>query len=351
MTYRAGIVGTGGVAGMGIYDGSEDDIGDDPVDASHAGGYAAVDDVELVAIADVDEEALDRFGRAWGIPGDARYLDHEAMFEAADLDVVSVCTPGMFHREHVEDAARIGGVDAVWCEKPIACSVADAEAMVEVCEAAGVDLVVNHSQRFYRQHQRLREAVADGLIGDVRSVSAGSSMELLRVGTHAVDFVRYVLDRRADLVSGYVTGERQTTDLAGREVDDAGAGGYVVLEDGTFVTFDGTPRRDVGDLHYRFNGTDGRFVNDDAGWRYVDASGTEREPPAGGFDDGHEDSFENAVAHVVDLLDGDVEAVSSGGDAVRTLEVLVGFYASHYTGGRVSLPLDRPLKDVTVTSW
>jgi len=351
MTYRAGIIGTGGVAGMGIYDGSKEDIDDEPVDASHAGGYAAAEDIELVAVADIDEDALDRFGRAWDVPEDARYLDHEAMLETADLDVVSACTPSMFHREHVEDAAQVGDVEVVWCEKPIACSVTDAEAMVETCEGAGVELVVNHSQRFYRQHQRLREAIADGLIGEVRSVSAGSTMELLRVGTHVVDLVLYLLDGDLDLVSGYVTGERQATNLAETDIDDAGAGGFLVLEDGTFVTFDGTPGRDVGEWHYRLTGTEGRLVSAEDGWRYFDADGTEREPPLGDGDDDHEDSFVNAASHAVDLIEGDAEHVSPGTDAVRTLEALVGFYASHHTGGRVSVPLARPLKDVTIRSW
>jgi len=176
-------------------------------------------------------------------------------------------------------------------------------------------------------------------------------MELLRVGTHVVDLVLYLLDGDLGLASGYVTGERQATNLAETDIDDAGAGGFLVLEDGTFVTFDGTPRRDAGEWHYRFTGTEGRLVSAEDGWRYFDADGVEREPPLGEYDDDHEDSFANAAGHAVDLVEGDVANVSSGADAVRTLEALVGFYASHHTGGHVSLPLDRPLKDVTVRSW
>jgi predicted dehydrogenase len=352
MTYRAGIVGTGGVAGMGIYGGSADDIGEDPVDASHAGGYAAADDVELVAVADIDADALDRFGRAWDIPEEGRYLGHEAMLEEEDLDVVSVCTPSMLHREHVEDAARIGDPGVVWCEKPVACSVGNAESMVETCDEEGVELVVNHSQRFLRQNQTLKAAVADGLLGDVQSVSSGSNMELLRVGTHVVDFVRYVLDADAELVAGHVTGENQAAaDLTDRDVDDAGAGGFFLLDDDTFVTFDGTTRRGDGTFHQRFTGSGGRLVNDEDGWRYFDADGDRSDPPLGGHDDDHEQSFANAAAHAVDLLDGAAENVSSGREATRTLEILVGFYVSSHTGGQVTLPLDRPLKDVTVTSW
>jgi predicted dehydrogenase len=355
MTYRAGIVGTGGVAGMGIYDGSDEDIGDDPVDASHAGGYAAVENVELVAVADIDRDALDRFGRAWGLPEENRYLGHEAMLDAVDLDIVSVCTPSMLHRDHVEDVATLGNPDVVWCEKPIACSVADAESMVATCEEMGVELVVNHSQRFLRQNGAVRAAIQDGLVGDVQSVTSGSPMELLRVGTHVVDLSLYLLDARAELVAGHVTGANQAADhLTDDEVDDAATGGFFTLDSGTFVTYDGTANRDVSAFHHRINGTEGRLVRAEDGWRYWDASGRdheEREPPTDGYEDDHEQSFVNAASHIVDLVEGRAENVSPGKAAAETLEVLVGFYVSHDTGGQVSLPLDRPLKDVTVTSW
>jgi len=355
MTYRAGIVGTGGVAGMGIYNGSEEDIGADPVDASHAGGYAASDDVELVAVADIDGDALDRFGRAWDIPEDRQYLGHEAMLADADLDVLSVCTPSTLHREHVEDAAEMGDLDVVWCEKPVACSVGDAEAMVETCDDAGVELVVNHSLRFYRQNQAIKEAVDDGLVGEISSVSCGSAMELLRVGTHVVDFVVYLLDARAETVAGHVTGENQAAaHLTDDHIDDAAAGGFVVTDDGAFVTYDGTTRRDEGSFHHRFNGSEGRLVNAEDGWRYwaaTDDGHEERAAPTGGYDDGHEEAFANAVDHAVELIEGDAENRSSGRQACHTMEILVGLYASHYTDGRVSVPLERPLKDVTITSW
>jgi len=355
MTYRAGIVGTGGVAGMGIYDGSDEDIGEDPVDASHAGGYAAVEDVELVAVADIDQDALERFGRAWGIPEGNRYLGHESMLDAADLDIVSVCTPSMLHREHVEDVATMGDPEVIWCEKPVACSVSDAESMVATCEEAGVELVVNHSQRFLRQNGAVRAAIRDGLVGDVQSITSGSPMELLRVGTHVVDLSLYLLDARAELVAGHVTGANQAADhLTDDEIDDAATGGFFTLDSGTFVTYDGTASRDVSTFHHRINGTEGRLVRAEDGWRYWDSADgdhEERDPPTDGYDDGHEQSFVNAASHIVDLVEERAENVSPGNAAVETLEVLVGLYVSHYTGGQVSLPLDRPLKDVTVTSW
>jgi predicted dehydrogenase len=363
MTYTAGIIGTGGVAGMGLL-GTHEDVGQRKSDASHAGGYEAAEGIELVAVADVDEEKLNRFGDAWDIPEDRRYLGHQAMLDAEDLDVVSVATPTFLHRDHVVDAAQSpADPDAIWCEKPIASSVTDAEEMVGVCDDEECELVINHTFRFTDKIQRLRELVQDdGLLGDVHAVNAQFRMELMRNSTHLLDTLLYLLDVRADRVAGYVTGENEAIDelAADADVDDAGGGGMVVMDDGTFTTIDCTVPRDISSMQYTFTGTGGKLYlnNDDGEWRYWSLEdGDHVEEPLPGIDgawtweDDYKQGFPNAVQHVVRMLDGDADNVSTGRDATRSLEIIVAFYVSHYTGSQVSIPLDRPLRDIQITSW
>ena len=69
------------------------------------------------------------------------------------------------------------------------------------------------------------------------------------------------------------------------------------------------------------------------------------------WEDDYREAFPTAVMHIRDLLDGTTENLSSGEDALQSLEIIVGFYVSHYTGSHVTMPLDRPLRDVTITSW
>jgi len=84
------------------------------------------------------------------------------MLAEEDLDVVSVCTPSLLHRDHVVDAARsAASPDVIWCEKPIASSVSDAEEMVALCDETDTELVVNHSFRFTDKLQTLRSLVQD----------------------------------------------------------------------------------------------------------------------------------------------------------------------------------------------
>jgi len=364
--YRAGIVGAGGIAGLGILGmHDEADIGETKFTASHAGGYDATDGVELVAVADVDAEKLATFGDAWDIDESGLYTDHREMLDAEDLDAVSVCTPSYLHRDHVLDAVEYGDPDVVWCEKPIASSVTDANEMVAACDDASAELLVNHSFRFTEKQRRLRELVREeGILGEVHSVSTQFRMELLRNSTHLLDTLVYLLDARADQVSGYITGENEAVDSldAGQTVDDAGGGGFVVMDDGSFVTVDCTVPRADSSMTLQFVGSAGKLYlnNDDGEWRYwtlEDGEHVEVDLAEWGidgawtWDDDYGRAFPNAAHHVEELLRGDAENRSTGHEATRSLEIIVGFYVSHYTGGQVSVPLDRPLRDVEITSW
>jgi predicted dehydrogenase len=365
MSKTAAIIGTGGAAGMGLF-GVHDDsaIGNERVLGSHAGGYDACEDLELVAIADIDEANLDSFGEVWDVPASNRYLDHETMLAQESLDVVSVCTPSSLHHDHVVDAAESDANPAViWCEKPIAASVSGADDMIDTCQSTGTELLVNHSFRFTEKIQHLRQLLLDGqLLGDVYSISLQFRMELLRNATHILDLLTYLLDAKPVTVSGYVNGKNEAADTlaAGTDVDDAGGGGHLVLEDGTFVTLDCTVPREASSMSLRFTGSNGMLLlnNDEGEWRYwALEDGAHEERPIPGIDapwtweTDYEPSFPNAAAHVSDLVDGRTENRSPGTDARRSLEVINSIFISHYTGGRVSLPLDAPLRDVEIRSW
>jgi predicted dehydrogenase len=184
----------------------------------------------------------------------------------------------------------------------------------------------------------------------------------LRNSTHLLDTLMYLLDTRAERVAGHVTGENEAVDAleTGRMVDDAGGGGFVVMEDGTFVTVDCTIPREISSMNLQFVGTGGKLSmnNDDGEWRYwALEDGTHVERPIPGidaawtWDDDYRDAFANAAAHVEAMLDGEAENVSSGRDALLSLEMIVAIYLSHHTRGQVDVPLARPLRDVEITSW
>ncbi|MDS0300322.1 Gfo/Idh/MocA family oxidoreductase [Halogeometricum sp. S1BR25-6] len=365
MSYKAGIIGTGGIAGMGILGmHDEEAIGTEKIDASHAGGYDSTSGIELVAVADVDEESLATFGEAWEIPPSRQYVGHEALLASEDLDVVSICSPSFLHDRHTIDVARSAAdPDVIWCEKPIASRVSAAEEMVDVCEETDTELVVNHSFRFTNKLQRLQYLIQnENLLGEIKSVSTQYRMELMRNSTHVLDTLVYLLDARAETVSGYITGDNEAVDTldASEPVDDAGGGGHIVMDDDTFVSVDCTIPREMSSMTLNFIGSEGKLYlnNDDGEWRYwslEDGEHVRQELPgidgAWTWEDDYKGSFMNAAHHIQDLLNGECENYSPGAEAARSLEIIVGFYLSHYTGSRVDIPLERPLREITISSW
>ena len=337
-------------------------VGAGKVRASHAGGYDAIDGIDLVAIADINQDKLSRFGKAWDIPEIDQYTDHIEMLETCDLDCVSIATPTYLHRDHTTDVCDHADPGVIWCEKPIASSVTEAEEMTATCNEHDIDLVINHSFRFTEKIVRLREHILNGLIGEVRSIHASFRMELMRNSTHLLDTLIYFLDAHPRLVNGYITGENEAVDAleATIDVDDAGGGGFLVTDDGAFVTIDCTLPRGISSMHYSIIGTAGKLYlnNDDGEWRYwtLEEDGHHEMPipdidGAWTWDDDYTEGFPNAAQHIVRLLDGDAVNRSPGEAATRSLAIIVAFFLSDYTGGTVQLPLERPFRDIRITSW
>jgi len=121
--------------------------------------------VRLVAAADLNEEAARKaaapFGADW-------YTDYRQILARADVDMVVLCTPEFAHREQVEAAAAAG--KHILSEKPMAKTVAEADAMIEAARRAGVRLMIGHSRRFTGRYQEVRRAIDAGDIGEVRVV-------------------------------------------------------------------------------------------------------------------------------------------------------------------------------------
>jgi myo-inositol 2-dehydrogenase/D-chiro-inositol 1-dehydrogenase len=117
----------------------------------------------VVATADVNLAAAEAAAADWGADS---CDDYRRVLGRSDVDVVLVATPEFLHREQVTAAAQAG--KHVLCEKPMAPSVADADAMIEACATAGVRLMIGHSRRFTLRYLRIHGALDRGDIGDVR---------------------------------------------------------------------------------------------------------------------------------------------------------------------------------------
>ena len=122
------------------------------------------DRARLIAVADVRGPAAEHAARTWG--AEEAYADYRALLDRPDIDVVVIATPEFLHAEQVAAAAAAG--KHILCEKPMAPSVEEADAMLAAAHSAGVKFMVGHSRRFTPRYQAVRAAIDRGEIGQVR---------------------------------------------------------------------------------------------------------------------------------------------------------------------------------------
>jgi predicted dehydrogenase len=140
-------------------------IGIGMVGTEHAAILDACAEADLVACCDTNPAR-----RESAPPGVAFHIDLDAALSTPGLEAVFVCTPQHLHRAVVEEALARGL--AVFCEKPMASRLDDADAMIAAAAARSGSLVIGHTLRFSPDYLAVHEAVSGGAIGTVVHMAA-----------------------------------------------------------------------------------------------------------------------------------------------------------------------------------
>ena len=131
----------------------------------HAGANS-----ELVALISSDEKKRDELGRRYSVEHLGPYQEFERVVREARAEAVYVSVPNHLHREWTERAARCGL--HVLCEKPMAATVAECQAMTRATEQAGVRLMIAYRLHFEEANLGAIEKIHSGHIGDPRLFAA-----------------------------------------------------------------------------------------------------------------------------------------------------------------------------------
>jgi predicted dehydrogenase len=124
------------------------------------------DRVALAAVAEPDPERRERFARQFG--WQATFADGADLIAGADVDAVFLCTPTHLHHAHFLLAAA-RGLD-VFCEKPLAMSLAEGHAMLAAAGAAGIRTQIGLVLRFSAVYGVMRALLAEPETGPARAV-------------------------------------------------------------------------------------------------------------------------------------------------------------------------------------
>ena len=172
--YRIAIIGLGGMGG------------------SHAQAVELETNCKLIAGAEINPERAKAWSERFSV--NAIYDDYEKMLDEQQPDIVIVPTQAPMHHPPTIAAAQRG--IHVFCEKPTALNLIEADEMVETCDQHRVKFAINHIKRASPYNRHVLSLIEKGEIGDVVLLQAtdkgGRKMgnSLMEMGTHLYDWLR-----------------------------------------------------------------------------------------------------------------------------------------------------------------
>lgn len=315
---------------------------------NHLHAWAQLPDVQIVALCDTRADVLARTAQEFGVA--RTYTSAHALFAAGDIDFVDIATTVQSHRELVQ-AAAAARVPCI-CQKPFATTLADAQAMVDACERAGVPLMVHENFRWQTPVQAVSAAIARGEIGkpfwarvsfrsayDVFTtqpyLAEGDRFILEDLGIHILDIARFLfgevdtLSASTARINPRIRGEDVATLLMRHE------SGVSSVVDCSYAT--ALPEENFPQTLIEVDGDKGT-LRLDAGYRltlHAPGEATKRlgcEPPLHAWAQrpwhNIQDSVLNIQAHWLDCLRTGRAPQTSGADNLQTLRLVEAAYAS-----------------------
>ncbi len=190
MKIKWGVIGCGGIA-----------------DRRTLPGMMLADNAELVAVMDANKEAAERCKEKYN----AKYAfdNIEELLALDEIQAVYIASPVFCHKEQAYATADAG--KDILIEKPVGLTSKEAEEIADYCRGKGIKLGVGFMMRFHTYHQKMKEVVASGKIGEIVSaraqltcwypemencwrqemkLSGGGAM--MDMGVHCVDLIRYI---------------------------------------------------------------------------------------------------------------------------------------------------------------
>jgi predicted dehydrogenase len=332
--------------------------------------WKAVENIEIVAVADEDEKG--RAAAAQRLGARNAYADYRQMLDKERPQIVSVADRWLDgHRDMVLACARAGA--SIFLEKPMCRTLAEADEMVRECEMRHVKLAIAHQTRYSPRLQRVRELIADGRLGDLLELrgrgkedNRGGGQDLMVLGTHVMDLMRLLAGDARWCHATVLQGGKPATKadvreggegmgpIAGDHIDaafgmDKGTRGYF----GTHRAKHGASARfglqvfgSKGILQLTTGSLPAAYFLDDPSWFPGRSRAQWQEITSAGL--GKPETLKDGglglgniwiVKDLIEAIEKDRQPLGSMYDGRAALEMILAVYESHRLKGPVELPL------------
>lgn len=317
--YKIGIIGCGGIA------------------REHARAYGKINNVKVIAGAELDTDKRENFAKDFGLQ--SSYENYQEMLEKESLDIVSVCTWPKTHSDAVCKAAQ-SACKGIMCEKPMASSLGEADRMLKACRENNVRLAIGHNHRFDPQLVKAKELINDKAVGDVLLLWGHCSLDLMNNGSHVVDMINFLnSDQEAEWVMGQIDTRNRHKGYANHPdmyAEDM-AMGRICYKNGVRATVE-LGEFAPQDWQFHIIGTDGIIDVNFPGappLRLMSANTNGWVVPK--LDQC--DSREAEMLELINAIEEKREHISSGQIGRNGLEIIMAIFESSRSRGLVNLPL------------
>lgn len=323
----------------------------------HLAEYQAHENVEIIAVCDVVQERALEMAEKFGA---AAYTDYQELLKNDELEAVSICTPNALHAPMSITALQSG--KHVLCEKPMATSLVEAEAMIEAAKVNKKKLMIAHNQRFVPSHDKAHELIQSGDLGKIYSFKTsfghggpeGWSIDgadswffdkkqafigaMGDLGVHKTDLMRFLLNEEFTEVAAFIeTNAKHNTDVDDNAVfilktengiigTLAASWSYGAKEDNSTIIYGekGIMRlEDDPDHSLIIHYTNGQTVKENLGGIQTNEEG------------GQEDS--GVITRFVTSILSDTVPPVNGDEGMKSLKVILGALDSNKTKKIITL--------------
>lgn len=326
-------------------------------------------DAELVAVCDIVKEKAETRAKEYKdkLNSDVSvnvYTDYKEMLEKEDIDVATIATESGYHPEIA--IYCMNNKKNVICEKPMALSIKDADAMIKAGKDNDVKLCVSHQNRFNKPIQQLKQALSEGRFGKLINGTArilwNRNMDyykqapwrgtweldggtLMNQCIHNIDLLQWMMG--GEIESVYAECGNFIRDI---EAEDFGAV-LVRFKNGSIGIIEGSacvyPKNLEETLSiFGEKGTaviGGLAVNKIETWRFEDGKDSEAEilkaqegDPDTVYGFGHTPLFKD----MIDAINDNRQPIVSGTEGKKGMSIILGAYKSALTKMPVKFPLE-----------
>jgi len=345
-------------------------IGAGNISESHVQSYKKLENVNVLAVCDINRERAEDYARRYGIA--YVFEDYNEMLKLEELDAVSVTTWNNGHAPISIAALKAG--KHVLCEKPLAMNARQAQEMVDTANETGKLLMVGFVRRFEKHANYIKQVIEDGDLGKIYYAKTGYIRKwgnpggwfsdkkrsgggpVIDLGVHVIDLVRYITGKPKP-----VSVMASTFNYLGMKPEMKGLSKYLSRD-----YDEKNPYNDVEDAATAIIKFDnGMTLFFETSWvlhtkestnylyLYGDKAGVQMEPVLEFYkEDGRnyfveerplvqEEKnkfsaiFDREIAHFVDCIANGVECISPGEDGIEIMKIIDAIYKSAETGHEV----------------